>query len=125
MESDAYRHFDDSVCAICDFDRRDFLYEVTYRVMVKTGYDNIIAAGRCTSGSGYGWDVLRVIPVAILTGQVSGIACSQMLDSGADICGVDISALQAELERENVKIHFDDDLIPEVIESVRVDVGEM
>lgn len=125
VESDAYRHFDDSVCAICDFDRRDFLYEVPYRVMVKTGYDNIIAAGRCTSGSGYGWDVLRVIPVAILTGQVSGIACSQMLDSGADICGVDISALQAELERENVKIHFDDDLIPEVIESVRVDVGEM
>ena len=48
-----------------------------------------------------------------------------MLDSGADIFGVDISALQAELEIENVKIHFDDALIPEVIESVRVDVGEM
>ncbi|MBE6704065.1 MAG: FAD-dependent oxidoreductase, partial [Ruminococcaceae bacterium] len=44
-ERDAYKHFDDSVCAICDFERRDFLYEVPYGTMVKDGFDNIIAAG--------------------------------------------------------------------------------
>lgn len=124
-ENDAYKHFDDSVAAINDFDRRDFLYEVPYRVLVKTGYDNIIAAGRCTSGEGYGWDVLRVIPVAIITGQVAGIACSQKIDSGSPIYGIDIAALQTELERNNVALHFDDALIPEVIESVRVECGEM
>src|SRR5699024_4698359 len=76
-QRDAYKHFEDSVSAINDFDRRDFLHEVPYRTMVKTGFDNIIAAGRCTSGEGYGWDLLRVIPVAIITGQVAGIACAQ------------------------------------------------
>ena len=124
-DNDAYKHFEDSVSAICDFDRRDFLYEVPYRTMVKTGFDNIIAAGRCTSGEGYGWDVLRVIPVAIITGQVAGIACAQKIDSGKPIYDIDIPVLQAELEENNIVLHFDDSLIPEVIESVRVEVGEI
>lgn len=41
---DAYRHFDDSIAAICDFERRDFLYEVPYGTLVRDGYDNIITA---------------------------------------------------------------------------------
>ena len=71
---DAYRHFDDSIAAICDFDRRDFLYEVPYGTLVRDGYDNVIAVGRCAAGEGYAWDVLRVIPPAILTGQAAGAA---------------------------------------------------
>lgn len=124
-ERDAYRHFEDSVSAINDFDRKDFLYEVPYRTMVKKGYDNIIAAGRCISGEGYGWDVLRVIPVAIITGQAAGIACSQNLDSLKPIYDIDIKALQEKLKENNINIHFDDKLVPEVIESVRVKCGEI
>lgn len=124
-QRDAYKHFEDSVSAINDFDRRDFLYEVPYRTMVKTGFDNIIAAGRCTSGEGYGWDLLRVIPVAIITGQVAGIACAQKIDSANPIYKIDILKLQAELRKNNIILHFDDSLIPEIIESVRVDVGEL
>lgn len=109
---DAYRHFEDSVCAICDFDRRDYLFEVPYRTMIRTGFDNIIAAGRCASGEGYAWDVLRVIPPAILTGQAAGAAACQAIDTCQAVTGIDISLLQSKLEKENVMIHFDDALIP-------------
>jgi hypothetical protein len=109
---DAYRHFEDSVCAICDFDRRDYLFEVPYRTMVRTGFDNIIAAGRCVSGAGYAWDVVRVIPPAILTGQAAGAAASQAIDTGKAITNINISRLQEKLAGENVMIHFDDCLIP-------------
>lgn len=113
QETDTYRHFDDSVGAICDFDRRDYLYEIPYSTLVRTGWANIITAGRSAAGDGYAWDVLRVIPPAIISGQAAGIACAQALDAGVPIWGVDIRELQRELERENVVIHFDDADIPE------------
>lgn len=109
---DAYRHFEDSVCAICDFDRRDFLFEVPYRTMIRTGFDNIIAAGRCVSGAGYAWDVVRVIPPAILTGQAAGAAASLAINTSASVTEIDISTLQKTLSQENVMIHFDDALVP-------------
>ena len=109
---DAYRHFEDSVCAICDFDRRDFLFEVPYRTMIRTGFDNIIAAGRCVSGAGYAWDVVRVIPPAILTGQAAGAAASLAINTGSSVTEIDISTLQKKLSQENVMIHFDDVLVP-------------
>ena len=110
---DAYRHFEDSVCAICDFDRRDYLFEVPYRTMIRSGFDNIIAAGRCASGEGYAWDVLRVIPPAILTGQAAGAAACQAIENRQSITDIDIPTLQNKLANENVMIHFDDALIPE------------
>lgn len=111
-EEDAYKHCDDSICAINDFDRKDFLYEVPYGVLVKTGFDNVITAGRSASAQGYGWDVLRVIPPAILTGQAAGVACALAIDTDAPIYGVDIKALQKILEKQNVMIHFDDAWVP-------------
>jgi hypothetical protein len=75
-ESDFYRHFDDSISAICDFDRRDHLMEVPYRTLICSGYDNLITAGRSAAAEGYAWDVLRVIPPAIITGQAAGVAAA-------------------------------------------------
>lgn len=113
QESDIYRHFADSVGAICDFDRRDFLYEIPYGTMVRSGFDNLITAGRSTSGEGYAWDVLRVIPPAIISGQAAGLAASQALDSKRPIYDIDITSLQNTLAMQDVMIHFEDALIPE------------
>ncbi len=125
-EADAYKHFPDSVCAICDFERRDFLYEVPYGTLVRDGFDNVITAGRCASGEGYAWDVLRVIPPAILTGQAAGAAVCQAMDTGKAIWDIDVAELQKRLENENVMIHFDDSLVPEDQYNVEtVDVGEI
>lgn len=111
--ADAYRHFDDSVCAINDFEHRDHLFEVPLRTLTRRDYPNIITAGRSADGTGYGWDLLRVIPPAILTGQAAGEAAALAVKTGAPVAGVEIRALQAKLEKENVMIHFPDSYVPE------------
>lgn len=111
--SDAYRHFDDSICAINDFDHRDHLFEVPFRCLTRQDYPNIITAGRSADGTGYGWDLIRVIPPAILTGQAAGEAACLALKTGKDVARVDIKALQNKLEAENVMIHFPDEYVPE------------
>lgn len=115
-ESDAYRHFADSVGAICDFDRRDYLFEIPYGALTRHGCGNIITAGRSAAGEGYAWDVLRVIPPAILSGQAAGTACALALDQGCSLPDIDIPRLQAALERAGVTIHFDDADVPEISE---------
>lgn len=112
-ESDTYRHFEDSIGAVNDFDRRDFLFEIPYRTLVSPAASNLITCGRSAAGEGYAWDVIRVIPPAIITGQAAGFAVSRAIDSRADINAVDIRALQSDLEKADVLIHFDDADIPE------------
>lgn len=111
-ESDVFRHFDDSVAAVSDFDRRDYLYEIPYSAMVNNGFDNLITAGRTVSAEGYAWDVTRVIPPAILTGQAAGVAAALALDGDFPIYGIDVKKLQRKLSEECVIIHYDDSLVP-------------
>lgn len=108
---DVYKHFEDSVGAICDFDQRDYLYEIPYRTLIRTGFNNLITAGRCASGEGYAWDVIRVIPPAILTGQVAGVASSLAIDMNTKIYNVNIKKLQEVLKSQDIMIHFDDSLM--------------
>ena len=111
--ADAYRHFDDSVCAINDFDHRDHLFEVPLRTLTRKDFPNIITAGRSADGTGYGWDLMRVIPPAILTGQAAGEAACLAIRTNTAVADVDIRTLQAKLEKENVMIHFPDSYVPE------------
>ena len=123
-QEDVYKHFDDSVGAICDFERKNYLYEVPFGTLVRKGFPNIITAGRCASGKGYGWDLLRVIPPAIITGQAAGIAVSMAIDSEKAIYDIDIKNLQKTLEEQDVMIHFDDSLVI-LGEAEKVDVGHI
>ena len=91
-EDDEYRHFEDSVGAICDFDRRDYLFEIPFRALVRKEYGNIIAAGR--------------------------VACSHAIDENSAISDINIAWLQRELENQNVIIHFDDEDVPEISENI-------
>lgn len=111
--SDAYRHFDDSICAINDFEHRDHLFEVPLRTLTRRDFPNILTAGRSADGTGFGWDLLRCIPPAILTGQAAGEAACLAIQENTDVANVNIRTLQAKLEKENVMIHFPDSYIPE------------
>ncbi len=110
---DVYRHFDDSIGAVNDFEHKDFLYEIPYRTLFHPDFCNLITAGRSAAGAGYAWDILRVIPPAILTGQAAGVACALAVDSAKPIGQIDVRSLQNILASQNVMIHFDDGLIPE------------
>lgn len=124
-EADVYRHHDTSVGAICDPSYRDHLYEVPFGILVRTGYDNILTAGRSASAAGWAWDVVRVIPPAILTGQAAGAAAAQAMDAGCPVAALPIKPLQDTLAATGVDIHFDDALIPADVSRIEtVDVGE-
>lgn len=112
-ESDTYRHFEDSIGAIGDFEHRDFLYEMPYRILIRSGYDNLITAGRSASGDGYAWDVIRVIPPAIISGQAAGNAAVIALDTHRGIDEIDVAKVQKKQAEQNVMLHFDDALVPE------------
>lgn len=111
--ADEYRHHDDSVCVCNDFNRRDYLYEIPYRALKHHDFPNLITAGRTAAGEGYLWDVIRVIPPAILTGQAAGVAAALALDGDGNLHHVDIAKLQSVLASQNVMIHFDDALVPQ------------
>ena len=76
------------------------------------GFPNLITAGRSASGEGYGWDVLRVIPPAIVSGQAAGLAAVQSIDSGKGLDSLPVEPLQRAMEKGGNRIHFDDALIP-------------
>ncbi len=122
---DMYCHQADSIGAICNFEMRDQLYEVPYGTLVKTGFDNIITAGRSAAADGYAWEILRVIPPAILTGQAAGMAASMALDSGCPIARVDIAALQKGLADTGVIIHFNDAWVPGNQKQEYTDIGHI
>ena len=109
---DMYKHFPDSIGAVSDCLKRDGIFEIPYRALVCSGFDNVITAGRSASGEGDGWEILRVIPQAILAGQAAGMACSMALDNGCAIADVPIAPLQEGLAQTGVMIHFDDAWIP-------------
>ncbi len=105
-ENDAYKHFDDSVCMMNDFERKEFLYELPLRCLTNSSYPNIITAGRSVSSSGYGWDITRVIPIAIITGQSAAIVSSNAIKNKTPVYGVNIRAVQKEIEANNICVHF-------------------
>ena len=113
--NDAYTHFEDSVAVVSDFERRDYVYEVPLRALTRRDYPNLITAGRSASGEGYAWDVLRVIPPAIATGQAAGEACALAIDSGTDIGEVDIGELRSRLTKNGLLVGFEDSWVPEKV----------
>lgn len=78
-EEDAGLTFTDSIGVITDFSRRGRLFEVSAGCLYHSAFPNLLAAGRCSGAEGFGWDILRVIPSAIVTGQAAGaLACATL-----------------------------------------------
>jgi len=107
-----YIHREDSICAVNDCHHRDRIFEIPYGTLMRKDWHNVLTAGRCASAQGHGWNTLRVIPQAILTGQAAGMAASMALDCGCSVSQVDIAKLQEGLEAAGVMIHFDDAWVP-------------
>lgn len=110
--TDAYKHFDDSICAINDFEHRDYLFEVPLRAITRRDYPNVLTAGRSAAGDGYAWDLLRVIPPAILTGQAAAHAAVMAIEDKVGVGEVSVPRLQERLEKDNIMVHFPDSYVP-------------
>lgn len=79
-------------------------FQAPFRIMVPTGVENLLAAGRCVSAQRRCTGVSGVVNFAMLTGQAAGIASALSIGGGVDSRHVDIPALQKELIRQGVRI---------------------
>ena len=75
-------HPKDSIGRVGDFRRAGPTYEIPYSCLFRSGFDNLLAAGRIISTDREGWEITRVIPVCALTGEVAGRAAAYAARSG-------------------------------------------
>ena len=107
LESDAGTRQEDSVGVAGDFVHRGILYELPYRILFSSRIDNLFAAGRNVSSTGWAWDVTRVIPVAVATGEAAGTAAALCVKNGKVNHSLDVAMLQSGLADGGVCIHLD------------------
>jgi hypothetical protein len=105
QETDQGRTFADSMGVAVDFSKRGHVYELPYRILYHQGFDNLFTAGRSVSSSGWAWEVTRVIPVAIATGQAAGVAAALCCQSETSAPALEIKLVQDELVRSGVRLH--------------------
>ncbi len=102
---DEGKYFEDTVGMTGDWRKAGPRYSIPYRSLVAVKTDNLIAAGRCISASGDGWDVTRAIGVCALTGEIAGTAAAMAIGNSSDLRKFDISKLQKRLIKQKVIIN--------------------
>ena len=77
--SDIEKHkfFEDSIGMVSDWRKRGPVYEVPFSTLFTKKVKNLITAGRCTSVTEGMWDIMRVIPCCVVTGQAAGTAAGK------------------------------------------------
>lgn len=104
---DTYR--EDSVGCVCySLAQPAPVYEFPYGAILDKNLENIAAAGRIVAARDQGWDLMRLIPACVFSGQVAGTAAAIALDQGAALQEVALHTLQDSLEKTGVIIHVPD-----------------
>jgi hypothetical protein len=80
-------------------------FEVPYGCMVPLEVDNLLVAGRCVSGDMVSHAAMRNMMACTVTGQGAGAAAVVSLRLHQSTAEVDIAAVQAELQRQGVRLH--------------------
>lgn len=99
--NEMHTYFEDSIGMVSNWKVRGPIYEVPFTTLYNGKVKNLICAGRCTSVDQRLWDVMRVIPCCVITGQAAGTA-SALTD---DFSTLDIKKLQKVLVDNGVKLH--------------------
>jgi hypothetical protein len=101
------KHEEDSIGAAGDFRKSGRHYEIPLGVIFNDAYPNLLAAGRIAAADGHdGWEILRVIPTAALTGQAAGTAASLMVKQEKAVAELKLEELQGILVKSDVRLHF-------------------
>lgn len=87
------------------------VYEFPYGAIIDSSLKNMLAAGRIVACQpGLGWEMMRLIPACVYTGQVAGTAAALALRLGCSVQDLPLSELQAALSATGIMIHMDDSL---------------
>ncbi len=102
-------HVENSVGCVChSMENPAPHHEMPYGALIDSRVDNLFVAGRMISAGGYAWEVARVIPCCVFTGEVAGTAAALSLDLGKKaVQDMDILRLQEKLAKAGIDIHMD------------------
>ena len=106
-EADCGKHFSDSIGVAVDFYNRGRLYELPAGILFHDDCPNLFTAGRTVSADGWAWDVTRVIPTAVATGQAAGIMAALRAKQGVEADEAGLKIIQETLASRGVRIHLD------------------
>jgi ribulose 1,5-bisphosphate synthetase/thiazole synthase len=80
-------------------------YEIPYRALLPRGVRRLLVAGRCIAGDAISHASVRSMMCCTVTGQGAGVAAAISIRDGVELADVSVSALQAELTRQGVRLH--------------------
>ena len=100
-DKEMHKEFADSVGMFSDWRKRGPVYELPYSTLYAKTVKNLITAGRCISVTEAMWDITRVIPVCVVSGQAAGTAAA-MTDNFKTLS---IEKLQKKLIEDGVVLH--------------------
>ncbi len=79
-------------------------YDIPLRCLQPLGMDNILAAGRCISGTHEAMSSYRVMPVAMATGQAAGVCAAIAAQNRKGTREIGARDVQAELSRQGADL---------------------
>ena len=100
-KQDLFIHHEDSIGAFGVFYKPGDIYEIPMGCLYSNKVKNLFAAGRIISSTDDAWEAIRVIPVAILTGEAAGLMSSLYIENKLNVNNV-----QKELIERGVKLHY-------------------
>lgn len=102
---DVHVAFEDSIGCTGDWRKAGPVFEIPYRCLLDKKVENLLAVGRIIGSRDDAWEVTRVIPPAVMTGEAAGIAASLAVKSGKTVGEIDVKELQTLLAEGGVIIH--------------------
>ena len=97
--------FEDSIGMIGDWTKPAPGVELPYSILLPEKVRGLLAAGRCISVKGESVERTRVIPVAVMTGQVAGLAASIAVAKNCMPDEVPVAELQEKLKEYGFILH--------------------
>ena len=99
----------DAVGLIPSWRQKGRVWELPYGTMLPQGVANLLVPGRCLSAeAGEAWNIARVIPAAVFTGELAGIAADLALRQGVAPDTLSVDALQASLRDRGIPTRLDE-----------------
>jgi hypothetical protein len=105
-------YFEDSIGLVADWRRPGSVWEIPYGSLIPEKVKGLLTAGRCISSVGDAWEVTRVIPAAVLTGEAAGIAAAISVNCGVSPGQLEVEIIQARLRKTTIPVHLQDVGLP-------------
>ncbi len=79
-------------------------YDIPFSAMCPLGFDNLLTAGRCISGTHTAHSSYRVMRICMAMGQAAGAAAKYMSQSGVSSSELDVNTVREHLTNRGVKL---------------------